>query len=58
MQVPTALLEGRAYRGHAPLKDVRLRQVVKAVRLPEGGGVEVEVEGQVSEATGYPVSIL
>lgn len=49
IQVVEAIAEGRSdpEQGRQPLRDVRLGHVVTAVRLVEGGGVEVEVEGQV-----------
>lgn len=56
-QVVEALWDGRAAAAVGappqPLRDVRLRSVVTAVRLLPGGvGVEVEVEGQVRRGGG------
>lgn len=47
MQVAQALAEGRAEPHHSALRDVRLGQAVAAVRVVEGVGVEVDMEGQV-----------
>lgn len=52
VQMVEAVMAGKTHPTHSELRDVRLQHVVKAVRLVGGGGVEVEVEGQVGAGWG------